>query len=106
MGQPLDVVRIKYHAGSLNKNLDIIDDILASRRYMAGDAFSLADICYMPLLYVVYSTCDTGLFESRANLTRWWAEVSARESWKGVVGPLDAEWQDVLRKGLAKQQAA
>ena len=104
VGQPPDEAQIKYNADRLNKNLDVIDGILGSRKHMAGDAFSIVDIFYMPQLHVLHTTCDSELIDSRTNLSRWWADVTSRASWKGLVGPLDAEWQEVLRKGKERQQ--
>jgi glutathione S-transferase len=59
--------------------LDLLDAELSGRPFMAGDAFSVADItalCTIDFMRVV----RVALKESHANLKRWHAEVSARPS--------------------------
>jgi len=57
----------------------MIDGLIAGRRFIAGERYTIADITAMVALglgAVVGLTVDPGL----ANLTRWYGEVSARPS--------------------------
>lgn len=59
----------------------MLDEELASRRYIAGDAYSVADItalCAVDFMRPARITRPEGL----TNLERWYAEVSARPSAK------------------------
>jgi glutathione S-transferase len=61
--------------------LKLLDEQLASDRYMAGDAYSVADITAL----VAMDFMKVGRVqrpEGLANLERWYAEVSARPSAK------------------------
>ena len=81
-GLALDDAAIAEAEQCLGKAFATIDHALAADRYLAGDTFSLADISLAPyvagLAMVEAQHAITGL---RA-LSRWWAEVSARESWR------------------------
>ncbi len=59
--------------------LDLLDDELADRQYIAGDKFSVADIdclCAVDFMRVA----RVSLQDSHAHLKRWHAEVSSRPS--------------------------
>lgn len=55
--------------------------------YLGGDEYSLVDINYMPTIHIITKCVD--VFGGRANLLRWWNNVSNRDAWKKVVEPLD-----------------
>ncbi len=82
---PLEVPQVAAW-GEANKPkaqemLKILDEQLASNRYMAGDAYSVADITAL----VAMDFMKVGRVqrpEGLANLERWYAEVSARPSAK------------------------
>ncbi|KAJ1425105.1 Thioredoxin-like superfamily [Sesbania bispinosa] len=78
---------IKQNQEKLAKVLDVYDKRLAENRFLAGDEFSLADLSHLPNThYLVSADSDTAaLFTSRNNVSRWWTEISTRESWKKVV---------------------
>ena len=98
MGLPVDATRIKYNMEHLQKNLDVIDGILASQKYMAGEEYSLVDINYMPLIQILALTVESDLVWSRPNLARWWTEVNSRPAWRAVVGPLNAAYSKFAKK--------
>jgi glutathione S-transferase len=66
----------------LGKVLDIYDQRLEEAEYLAGDKFTLADLSHMPNADRLASDPRSArLIQSRTNVSRWWADVSARESW-------------------------
>lgn len=78
---------INLNQEKLGKVLDVYDKRLGESRFLAGDEFSLADLSHLPNThYLMSSTGKDDLFTSRENVSRWWAEISARESWQKVVG--------------------
>jgi glutathione S-transferase len=66
----------------LSKVLDIYDQRLEEAEYLAGDKFTLADLSHMPNTDRLASDPRSlRLIQSRRNVSRWWADVSGRESW-------------------------
>ncbi len=81
-GLALDAVAVAEAEQCLGHAFATIDRALAADRYLVGDTFSLADISLAPyvagLSMVEAQHAITGLHA----LSRWWEEVSARESWR------------------------
>ena len=69
----------------LNKVLNIYEQRLEEVQYLAGDKFTLADLSHLPNADRLASDprC-VGLMQSRKNVSRWWADISGRESWQYV----------------------
>ncbi|XP_022144162.1 glutathione S-transferase-like [Momordica charantia] len=81
-----DEKAIRQNEEKLSKVLDVYERRLGERRFLAGDEFSLADLCHLPNAHYLANVADTAeLFTSRKNVERWWKEISGRDSWKKVV---------------------
>lgn len=82
---PQDEGAIKQNQEKLAKVLDVYDKRLGETRFLAGDEFSLADLSHLPNIhYLVSADADTtSLFtsSSRNNVSRWWSDISSRDSW-------------------------
>jgi glutathione S-transferase len=65
---------------------DVLERRLEEARYVGGETFSLGDIAFMPYCALLVRLGHGDLIEARPALARWWAEVSARPSWRRVVG--------------------
>ena len=79
----LEVPQIKQwgevNVGRIQAMLDILNDELASRQFIAGPSFSVADIdalCAVDFMRVA----RVSLTDEHSHLRRWHAEVSARPS--------------------------
>jgi glutathione S-transferase len=57
-----------------------LDGELAKRTYVAGDTYSIADITAQVGLLTARGALKLPIPDEQANLTRWWAAVSARPS--------------------------
>uniref|UniRef100_A0A0D9XM20 glutathione transferase n=1 Tax=Leersia perrieri TaxID=77586 RepID=A0A0D9XM20_9ORYZ len=69
----------------VSKVLDIYEQRLEEAEYLAGDKFTLADLSHLPNAdRLAGDPRSLRLIESRRNVSRWWADVSGRESWKYV----------------------
>jgi glutathione S-transferase len=69
----------------LEKLLDIYEQRLEEARYLAGDNFTIADLSHLPNADRLASDPRSRrLFESRKNVSRWWSDVSGRETWQYV----------------------
>ncbi|KAG4270086.1 hypothetical protein FPRO04_11778 [Fusarium proliferatum] len=68
----------------LSDDLKALDDILSSRKYLAGSDFTLADIWAMPwvsLLIALKGEADLN-FSGLPHFKRWWETVSLRPAWQ------------------------
>ncbi|XP_006662020.1 glutathione S-transferase F11-like [Oryza brachyantha] len=69
----------------LNKVLDIYEQRLDEAEYLAGDKFTLADLSHLPKADALASDPRSlSMIQSRRNVSRWWADISGRESWKYI----------------------
>ncbi|MGE0424505.1 MAG: glutathione S-transferase family protein [Reyranellaceae bacterium] len=57
-----------------------LDGELAKRAYIAGDTYGIADITAQVALLTARGALKLPIAEEQANLSRWWAAVSARPS--------------------------
>tara|TARA_B110001452_G_scaffold183264_1_gene154003 strand:+ start:731 stop:1021 length:291 start_codon:yes stop_codon:yes gene_type:complete len=58
----------------------------AANAFLAGDAFTLADLAFMPYLEALCAARCDDLIEARPCLCAWWGRCRARDTWQGVVG--------------------
>jgi glutathione S-transferase len=63
----------------------VYDRALADREWLAGDAFSLADISLMPYVASLPMIGAAHVIERASNVRAWWSRASSRPSWKSVV---------------------
>jgi glutathione S-transferase len=70
----------------LDKALAIMDKELASQPFIAGQSFSLADICFMPYVEYAMATPAKERFAKHPNVSAWWSKVSERPTWRKVAG--------------------
>ena len=80
-----EAVLAAAHQG-LGTALDIMDRHLAESPFMAGEAFTLADVCFMPYVEYLMATPVKTEVEQRAHVAAWWSKVSDRPSWRKVTG--------------------
>ncbi len=85
-GLPIDETLVAEASAATGRAVDVLDRQLAKTRYLAGAQFTLADVCYMPYIEFLFGGKAGAIIESRKNATRWWSEISARDSWKSVTG--------------------
>ena len=78
-----DMPAIEKALVALRALFAIADGHLASRRYMSGDTFGLADIALGPMAYVWFELSIER--PATPNLDRWYAELQMRPAWAKVV---------------------
>jgi glutathione S-transferase len=74
--------------GALGSALAVIDRALDGRDYLAGDAFSLADISLMPYVASLPMLHAEHLAAGLPRLGSWWGRISARASWTKATAPI------------------
>ena len=87
---------IRQNEEKLNKVLDVYEKRLGETRFLAGDEFSLADLSHLPNTQYLVTTEKGEIFTSRKNVSRWWGEISGRDSWKKVVDMQKTAWSRLL----------
>ena len=86
-GQP-DRRKIETGLEAARHHFDVADEALAQTSCLAGGALSLADILLAPIVFYAAGLPEGGpLMAERKNLGRWFAELSARPSFKATVPP-------------------
>ncbi|KAJ1298921.1 hypothetical protein BS78_01G490900 [Paspalum vaginatum] len=69
----------------LEKLLDIYEQRLEEAKFLAGDHFTIADLSHLPNAdRLVADPRSSRMFESRKNVSRWWHDVSSRDTWQYV----------------------
>jgi glutathione S-transferase len=82
--QPSDV--LARAGAALEQALGILAKELAAKPYIAGQSFTLADVCYMPYFEYVLLTPAREHFEKHPSTLAWWSRVQDRPSWLKVIG--------------------
>ncbi|EXB86755.1 hypothetical protein L484_007779 [Morus notabilis] len=84
MGKKGDLALVHSCEQKLEKVLDVYEQRLAkSGGYLAGDAFTLADLSHLPgIRYLVNEAKMGHLITERKNVIAWWEAISNRPAWK------------------------
>lgn len=86
-GEP-DMARINEAKPRIREHMQIMDQQLDGRTWLAGDSVSIADLLYAPVLsYVGQMPDGMEVFDGCDNLYRWWQAVTDRDSYKATVPP-------------------
>lgn len=84
LGGEQNVAAIEAGRANLGAPLDVIDRALATSQFLAGDAFTLADIHWMPYLEYLTQLGEGRPIEERPHVHAWWTRVSSRPTWQQV----------------------
>ena len=78
-----DPARVEELKQALNRLIAMLNDDLAQRDYIAGDAFSIADMALAPLLYPWREVChDRPDFP---HIENWFARIETRPAYRDIV---------------------
>jgi glutathione S-transferase len=58
---------------------------LTAQPFLAGEALSLADICFAPYLEYLTLSPAAGKLAEHPHVAAWWAQISSREAWQKTV---------------------
>jgi glutathione S-transferase len=81
-----DAGTLAHAEAGLDRTLAILERELAARPYLAGEAFTLADICYMPYFEYALLTPAKASISKHPSVLSWWSRVRERPSWRKVAG--------------------
>ena len=77
---------LAYAAGEIDKTLGILGQQLTGKAFVAGDAFTLADVCFMPYFEYAVLTPAEAQIAKHPSVTNWWKKVRERPTWRKVSG--------------------
>ncbi|PKY29070.1 glutathione S-transferase [Rhizophagus irregularis] len=83
-GNEPDLKIVNEAREELEKVLDVYEKLLEGKDYLTGE-FSLADLLHIPLTNYAIKAGENDLWSKRPNVSRWWKNISERESWKNVL---------------------
>jgi glutathione S-transferase len=63
-----------------------LDRQLTETRYLAGETFSIADICYAPYLEYLPATPAAAKIDQYPHVKQWWAAMRERPAWHKTIG--------------------
>ncbi|HEY2368263.1 MAG TPA: glutathione S-transferase N-terminal domain-containing protein [Polyangiaceae bacterium] len=71
---------------ALKTTLGVMSGQLAKTSFISGDAFTIADIGYMPYLEYVMAGPAKELVTPFERVVAWWEMIRARPTWQKVIG--------------------
>jgi glutathione S-transferase len=84
--RPQEPAVLEAAGKALETTCALMDRQLAQTPFVAGEAFTLADICFMPYLEYLMSSPARDNFGRYASLVEWWNRIGERPAWRKVVG--------------------
>jgi glutathione S-transferase len=84
--RPQEPAVLDAASSKIDETLRAIAKPLEKSSYLAGDQFTLADICYAPYVEYALTTPARPLFERYESVMAWWKRVGERPSWRKVAG--------------------
>lgn len=74
----------------LDRALAVMDRRLGEAEFLAGDAFSVADISFMPYIEYLMMSPARERIAAHAAVAAWWTRISSRPSWQKATGKATA----------------
>ncbi len=84
LGGEQNAAAIAAGRAGVGASLDQLDRVLGEAPHVAGEAFSLADLHWMPYFEYMQHIGEGAHVDTRANVRGWWQRVSARPAWHHV----------------------
>ncbi|KAF7346806.1 Glutathione S-transferase [Mycena sanguinolenta] len=80
-GLPVDQATLDEALKEFSAKLDVYEVILGKHRFLAGDEFSLADLCHYYNAPLLAEHGIDVMTSKGPNVTRWWNELMSRPTW-------------------------
>lgn len=86
MGERGNLALVNACEQKLEKVLDVYEERLSNSKYLAGSAFTLADLSHLPGIRYLIDEAKMGhLVTQRKNVNAWWIDISSRPAWKKLM---------------------
>ena len=86
MGKSADEAIVAEGKKGLDRVLPVMERQLAKTAFIAGSAFTIADIAFMPYIQYLFDAKASEQIEAQPHVLAWWKTISERPSWKTVIG--------------------
>ena len=73
-------------AKSLDTAFGVMEAQLTKTPFLAGDQFTLADVCFMPYLEYTMGSPVKELLAKYPHVSAWWNKISERPTWQKTAG--------------------
>jgi len=84
-GKKPDDAKVQEADKKLNHTLEVLNRQLGKTPYLAGDNFTLADVCYLPYGNLLLKIPQyANIFDKYPNVAKWWKLISSRPAWQKV----------------------
>jgi glutathione S-transferase len=77
---------LKAAGAALDTAYAIMERQLAKQPFLAGNALTIADICFAPYLEYLTLTPAAGKLADHPHVATWWSALSERPAWRKTVG--------------------
>jgi len=77
---------LKVAGSALDTAYGVLERQLAKQPFLAGSAFSLAEVCFAPYLEYLAITPAASKLAEHPHVAAWWATVSERAAWRKTIG--------------------
>lgn len=77
---------LTHAAAQIEKTAGVLAKQLSEKPFVAGEAFTLADICFMPYVEYGLLTPAEAHIAKHPSVMNWWKNVRERPSWRKVSG--------------------
>jgi glutathione S-transferase len=84
--RPQDPAVLEAAGKALDATCAVLDKQLAQTPFLAGSAFTLADICYMPYIEYAMGTPAKDILAKHPHVMAWWNRIGERPSWRKATG--------------------
>jgi len=85
-GRAQDAAVLETATKGLETALGVMDARLAKSAFLAGDQFTLADVCFMPYFEYAMATPVKEMIAKHPHVNAWWNKVSERPTWQKTAG--------------------
>ncbi len=84
--RPQEASVLEAAGKALDATCGVLDRQLGTSAFLAGDGFTLADVCFMPYLEYTMMTPAKDIYAKHPRVVAWWSKISERPTWRKVAG--------------------
>jgi glutathione S-transferase len=84
--RPQEAAVLDAAGKALETTCATMDKQLAETPFVAGDTFTLADICFMPYIEYAMGSAAKEIFAKHRHVSTWWNKISERPTWQKATG--------------------
>jgi glutathione S-transferase len=77
---------LKTAGAALDVAYGALERTLAQQPFLAGESFSIAEICFAPYLEYLALTPASGKLAEHPHVAAWWSKVRERPAWRKTAG--------------------